>query len=246
MNLVALVDGSGQHNDTKALYYNSRVRSTSRGTAFSLHTGKHLPSAFAFTCILAAGIIAFAASCAQKPAELSGIVRAREYRLSSRLGGEVAQQFAQEGAELKAGEPLARMDDSVLKAQRIVLTEGAKSAWATFNDLKAGATPEQLRQARAELSGAEAQYSQALNCFRSEDICAAVDVLGVAPSPKSHWYVNGSVPATKAVNVTSALARPLKGVTPSTRTGASTFNATTLLASPGLLAPSNGTTRQYV
>lgn len=124
---------------------------------------------------LAICLSAFAASCAQKPAELSGIVRAREYRLSSRLGGEVAQHFAQEGAEMKAGEPLARIDDSVLKAQRIVLTEGAKAAWATFNDLKAGATPEQLRQTRAELSGAEAQYSQALKGFRSEDIRAAVE-----------------------------------------------------------------------
>ncbi len=120
-------------------------------------------------------ICILAASCAQKPAELSGIVRAREYRLSSRLGGKVAQEMAQEGAEMKAGEALARIDDSVLKAQREVLVQGAKSAWATYNDLKAGATPEQLRQARAELAGAEAQYSQALKGFRSEDVRAAVE-----------------------------------------------------------------------
>ncbi len=120
-------------------------------------------------------ICILAASCAQKPAELSGIVRAREYRLSSRLGGKVAQEMAQEGGEMKAGEALARIDDSVLKAQREVLVQGAKSAWAAFNDLKAGATPEQLRQARAELAGAEAQYSQALEGFRSEDVRAAVE-----------------------------------------------------------------------
>ncbi len=120
-------------------------------------------------------ICILALSCAQKPVELSGIVRAREYRLSSRLGGKVAQEMAQEGGEMKAGEPLARIDDSVLKAQREVLVQGAKAAWATYNDLKAGATPEQLRQARAELAGAEAQYSQALKGFRSEDVRAAVE-----------------------------------------------------------------------
>lgn len=124
---------------------------------------------------LALAFIALGSSCAQKPAELSGIVRAREYRLSSRLGGKVAQEMAQEGGELKAGEALARIDDSVLKAQREVLVQGAKAAWAAYNDLKAGATPEQLRQARAELAGAEAQYSQALKGFRSEDVRAAVE-----------------------------------------------------------------------
>ncbi len=137
--------------------------------------GKATCIATPLAILIALALHVFATSCAQKPAELSGIVRAREYRLSSRLGGEVAQQFAQEGAELKAGDPLARIDDLVLKAQRAVLTEGAKSAWATFNDLKAGATPEQLRQASAELAGAEAQYSQALKGFRSEDIRAAVE-----------------------------------------------------------------------
>lgn len=122
--------------------------------------------------LVTVGVLA-AGACAPKPAHLSGIVRATEYRLGSRVGGIVAEHLVAEGGIVPAGTQLARLDDSVLLAQREVLAAGAEAAWATFNDIKAGATAEEIKRARAELAGAEAQYSQALEGFRDEDVLAA-------------------------------------------------------------------------
>ncbi len=58
-------------------------------------------------------------------------------------------------------------------AKRAILVAGAEAAWASYEDLRAGATPEEIKRARAELAGAEAQYAEALAGFRDEDIRAA-------------------------------------------------------------------------
>ncbi len=124
-------------------------------------------------CIITLAVLAALASCAPAPTELSGIVRARQYRLGSRVGGEVVEHLVAEGEEAAKGAILAGLDASVLLAQREALMEGAKAAWATYEDLKAGATPEEIRRARAELAAAEAKYEEALAGFRDEDIKAA-------------------------------------------------------------------------
>jgi multidrug resistance efflux pump len=136
----------------------------------SRDTGKSLY----LRCIFITAVSLAVASCAPAPTELSGVVRARQYRLGSRLGGEVAELPVREGEEAARGATLACLDDSVLLARREVLVEGAKAAWANYEDLKAGATAEELRRARAELAAAEAQYEEALAGFRDEDIKAAV------------------------------------------------------------------------
>lgn len=126
-----------------------------------------------FRCILLTAIALCAASCGPRPVELSGIVRARQYRLGSRVGGKVVDHLVPEGGEAAKGAILAGLDASVLLAQRKVLAAGAEAAWATYEDIKDGATPEELRRARAELAAAEAQHKLALAGFRDEDIKAA-------------------------------------------------------------------------
>jgi len=126
-----------------------------------------------FRCILLTVIALCAHSCGPQPAELSGIVRARQYRMGSRLGGTVAELVVLEGEEAAEGATLARLDDTVLLAQRKVLVAGAEAAWANYEDLKNGATSQELRRARAELGAAEAQHELALAGFRDEDIKAA-------------------------------------------------------------------------
>jgi len=130
--------------------------------------GKRLPILLALLSGLAL------AACAPAGDGLSGLVRATEYRLGSRVGGVVAAHLVEEGQVVSAGTPVARLDDRVLAAQRRVLVAAVEAARAAYADLKAGATAEDLRRARAELAGAEAQYAQALAGFRSEDIRAAV------------------------------------------------------------------------
>jgi len=100
-------------------------------------------------------------------------VRATEYRLGSRVGGTVAEHLVEAGEVVEAGTALGRLDASVLLAQKEVLAAAAEAAWASYNDLKAGATAEEIRCAQAELAGAEARYEQALDGFRTEDIKAA-------------------------------------------------------------------------
>jgi len=126
-----------------------------------------------FRCTLLAAIALCAYSCGPQPAELSGIVRARQYRLGSRVGGKVVDHLVLEGEEAPKGAILAGLDASVLLARRKVLVAGAEAAWANYEDIKDGATPEELRRARAELGAAEAQHKLALAGFRDEDIKAA-------------------------------------------------------------------------
>ena len=124
-------------------------------------------------CVTASIFVICGIGCGDKVEEFSGIVRVREYKLSSRVGGLVKEQLCAEGEEVEAGAILAKLDDSKLLAQRAVLEQELKLARAQYERLKEGATPEELKRAQAELSAAEAQYAKALKGFRTEDISMA-------------------------------------------------------------------------
>jgi len=118
-------------------------------------------------------LVVVASGCGDKAKEFSGIVRVREYKLSSRVGGLVKDELCAEGEEVDRGAILAKLDDSKLLAQRAVLEQELNLARAQYERLKEGATAEELKRARAELSAAEAQYQKALKGFRAEDISMA-------------------------------------------------------------------------
>lgn len=119
------------------------------------------------------GTLTLYVACTGPGKTVSGIVRARDLALGSRVGGMVLSVERYEGDAVRKGEVIARLDPARWLAERAVLEAALMEAEARYRDLKAGATEEEIRRARAELAGAEAQYRQALSGFREEEIRAA-------------------------------------------------------------------------
>ena len=86
----------------------------------------------------------------------SGTIEAIEVTISPEIGGKVAEVSVDEGAPVKAGEVLFRLDDTLLEAQRAV-------AAASLNLTRAAAST-----ADAALATAQANYDLALNAARLE------------------------------------------------------------------------------
>lgn len=81
----------------------------------------------------------------------SGSIETTEVTISPELGGKVAEVLVDEGASVKAGDPLFRLDDTLLQAQLSVAAAGLDSAQAVS------------RTAAAALATAQAQYQLALD-----------------------------------------------------------------------------------
>jgi len=96
----------------------------------------------------------------------SGTIEAIEVTISPEIGGKVAEVSVDEGAPVKAGEVLFRLDDTLLEAQRVV-------AAASLNLTRAAAST-----ADAALATAQANYDLALNAARLES----------ASTRSSDWY----------------------------------------------------------
>ena len=92
----------------------------------------------------------------ETPLLVSGTIEATEITISPEIAGKVAEVFVNEGAVVKAGDPLFRLDDSLLRAQREVTSAGLITAKAS------SAT------ADAALETARANYNLALNAARLE------------------------------------------------------------------------------
>ncbi|RIK54684.1 MAG: hypothetical protein DCC59_03140 [Chloroflexi bacterium] len=80
----------------------------------------------------------------------SGTIASREVRIAPQVGGQVVSINVEEGQQVKAGDELFRLDDSLLKAQQ-------QQAQAAVQLTKAG------------VATAKAQYDMALNAVRLQD-----------------------------------------------------------------------------
>jgi len=107
---------------------------------------------------LAAAAVA-AGGCAEAPGtppRSSGFVEATDVRLAAKVGGRVLESHAVEGARVEAGQPLVVLETTdVDLAERRVRAE-RDQAVAALRLLEAGARPEELRQAEAQVAAAAA------------------------------------------------------------------------------------------
>lgn len=86
----------------------------------------------------------------------SGTIEADETAVSTEISGRVAELFVDEGAVVKAGDPIARLDPTLLQAQLRQAQAATETTRASLALLQAGARPEDLRQAKAALDQATA------------------------------------------------------------------------------------------
>jgi len=86
----------------------------------------------------------------------SGFVEAEEIDIAPEIGGRVAELAVEEGDEVEVGDHLVRIDGTLLEAQIELAEAGVRVAEVELAEVRAGARPEQIRQAEADLALAEA------------------------------------------------------------------------------------------
>lgn len=95
------------------------------------------------------------ASVSSRPAlELTGSIEARTVALAPEVGGRVLEVLVEEGQDVRAGQPLVRLDGAWLQLQRAQAEAARRAAEANLRLLEAGARPEELRAAQARLEQA--------------------------------------------------------------------------------------------
>ncbi len=92
---------------------------------------------------------------------LSGNIEVVDAQVSFKIAGRVAQRLVSEGDEVKAGQPVARLDDADQVAQLALRTAELAAAQAALAELEAGSRPQEITSAEATLHSAEAERDRA-------------------------------------------------------------------------------------
>ena len=94
-------------------------------------------------------------------ARASGYVEATEVRLAPEVGGRLIEVAVKEGDRIKAGDVVARLDDTDTAIQTQRAQAERDQAVAQLRLLQAGARAEDIRQARAQVDSAQAEVAAA-------------------------------------------------------------------------------------
>lgn len=108
--------------------------------------------------VLAMALLVSACAREESDAELSasGFVEATDVRLSAKVGGRVATVTAVEGSHVEAGETLVVLETTDVDLALRRVSAEREQAVAALRLLEAGARPEEIRQAEAQVVAAEA------------------------------------------------------------------------------------------
>ena len=100
-----------------------------------------------------------AAGCRQtepsNTVRVSGHVEATEIQVSAEIGGRILELLADEGDRLAPGDLVARLDTRDVELQIVRARAERAAADAQLRLLQAGARPEDIRQAQAQVAGRE-------------------------------------------------------------------------------------------
>lgn len=106
----------------------------------------------------------FAASCAKQatgPIRLSGNIEATDAQVSFKVAGRVVERPVDEGQVVRAGELIARLDDSELKQEVARQEAQVAVAQAQLREFATGFRPEEVAQAQAAAEAAKAESDRA-------------------------------------------------------------------------------------
>jgi HlyD family secretion protein len=91
----------------------------------------------------------------------SGFLEAEEVAIVAEVGGQVVEVLAAEGQAVLAGQPLLRLDDSLLQAQLEQAEQTVVSAQAALDLAQAGPRPAEVAVAQAQVQQAQAHLDGA-------------------------------------------------------------------------------------
>ena len=109
--------------------------------------------------LLVLTIVLSALGCAsneETALEASGTIEAKEIFIGAEVGGKVVSLTVNEGDSVKAGQEIARIDDTIIKWQVIQAEAGAKAAEARLGETQKGNRVEQISQAESSVTQMEA------------------------------------------------------------------------------------------
>jgi len=124
--------------------------------------------------------------------QASGLIEATEISVSPELSGRVAEVYLAEGDSVKAGDPILRIEDELLTAQRQAVMASVATAKAAS------------QAAEAAYASAQTQYEITLEAARAADSSNRIqDWIGRRPDPfdQPNWYFTRTeqIPAVQAV-----------------------------------------------
>jgi HlyD family secretion protein len=114
--------------------------------------------------VIWAGGLVLAAGCGGNDdgvVRATGYVEATEVRVAAEVGGRVLEVAVDEGSRVEAGALIARIDPTDLNLALDRTRAERAQADAQLRLLQAGARPEEIRQAQAQLAAAEADVASA-------------------------------------------------------------------------------------
>ncbi|MCS6938986.1 MAG: efflux RND transporter periplasmic adaptor subunit [Roseiflexus sp.] len=95
----------------------------------------------------------------------SGTIEAEEVLVTAEIAGRVQRLFADEGAEVRAGQELAQIDTALLEAQLEQAKATVAAAEANLAQIRAGTRSEEIAIAEAQVKQAEAAASGAAQAY---------------------------------------------------------------------------------
>jgi HlyD family secretion protein len=113
------------------------------------------------------------------------VVPARRTSLSVPVGGVVSEVLVAEGGSVQAGQPLLRLERARAEATVAQAQADLQAAQASFEQQRAGATPEQIAAAEAAVAQAQAQLRQTQGGVTASDLAAAQAQLAQARAAQS-------------------------------------------------------------
>ena len=108
---------------------------------------------------------------------ISGNVEVTEVQASFKVAGRVLSRLVDEGAQVKRGEIVARLEDAELQDAVRLAQADADAAAATLAELKAGSRREEIGQGEALLARAEAEGVRAAADYHRESALYAKEVI---------------------------------------------------------------------
>lgn len=139
-----------------------------------------IPLALLVVAILALGLWL---AWSPQQGQVQGIVDAREFRVASKVTGRLSAVLVAEGATVKAGQLLGRIDSPEVAAKEAQANATIDAAQSQADKARAGAR-------QTEITAAEAQWRRA---------AAAADLAQVPMNESTGWPTKGPLPARSAM-----------------------------------------------
>ncbi len=103
------------------------------------------------------------------PVSVTGTIEATQVDVSVKITGRILERLVKEGDKVSRGQVLVRLDDSELAADMKRQEAALRSAQATLRHLEKGARQQEIEDARAAVSSAEATRSMTEREFQRND-----------------------------------------------------------------------------